>query len=78
MYNTFCVVWLVHERGVIQHEPHPFYKRVKKWLSYNLRLYTSIIQHYDWADDESRLGQKTIIKKKKTIPATKSCTFAIG
>jgi len=27
MYNTFCVAWLVHERGVICHEPHPFCKK---------------------------------------------------
>lgn len=32
MYNTFCVARLVHEKGVVQHEPHPFCKKKKKGL----------------------------------------------
>lgn len=62
MYNTFCVAWLVHERGVICHEPHPLYKKGFKKNYYRI-IYASIIQHHDWTDDESCVGIKDDYKK---------------
>lgn len=76
MYRTilFFIAWLVLKKGVICHEAHPFLiKGLKKLLSNNLRLY--IIQHHDWADDESHAGTKDDYKKKKLTPVSKSCTF---
>jgi len=61
MYNTFFVAWLVHERGVVCHELHPF---LQKGLKNDYRIiYASIIQHHDWADDESCAGIKDDYKK---------------